>query len=138
MDTSNSQIRNAWGVAAKGPVFLVTNGAEYLVEGPEEQWGGFDPESDEPAETSVLRVFSDYEHAVLYCELQRENYVATEEEMQVVRTTLDQLFGLIGVIDRNSVAEWDVHVRIDFSVMPTEDEEPKSIDTLYAPNLTIH
>ncbi len=132
-----------WHELGKGIVYLVTNGQEFLVEGPDERQDRLDEEESpvevtssgdspffEPVEDeAVLRVFTDHEDAWLYCEMQQENYDTDNTTMRVLTFKLDDLFTLRKAIDNNSQSDFDVNARAD--VCTLREGEPVVLDTLW-------
>lgn len=131
-DDGINVLRRMWRAVEHDPVFLVTNGAEYLVETPDQRQDRGQDDSDE----AVLRVFCDYEDAILYCEQQRENCAASDQEMLVARSNVKELFGLMEVIEANAAIDFQATVSVDLCCF--HDGEPVVIDTLHSSLIAVH
>lgn len=135
------ELSTCWDFLSK-PIYIVTNGREFLVEPPEERQDrdGEEWEVVESAdsalvllpvdEEAVLRIWFDHEDAWLYCEQQQENYDVDNTTMRVLTVSMERLFELKKAIINNSLHDFDVPVRAD--VCTIRDGEPRVIDTLWS------
>lgn len=118
------ELSEVWHQLARGDVFLVTNGREFLVEGPDERQDRGD------GEEAVLRIWTHHEDAWVYCESQQEYYDVDSDVMHVIGFTVPDIFDLKRAIEVNAAKDFGAPVRADVCVL--KDGEPVVLDTLWS------
>ena len=117
-------LADCWEDVTTKAIFLVTNGREFLVESPEAR-----QDREDDFDEAILRIWTEEDDAELYLELAHEVYGIDDVEMDVMKTTLGDLFKLKKPIVNNGIYDFNATVRADVCVL--RNGEPIVLDTLW-------
>jgi hypothetical protein len=107
--------------------FVVTSGASLVlyVESPEEA----SHPSGQPKE-GYVRVFARASDAARYCAALRV-YAGIDDDLRVVTLSIGRLFEIVDGLNDAYKARFQIPLRVELSIMPTEGEHVRGVDTLW-------
>jgi len=137
--TQASELRTVWcGIDSGYPFYVVAKNGEYLCEGPNQRLDLAAGEVDEETE-SCIRLFPSHAHATAYAGVWRELLEAEpgNNQLKVIKATVEEIWNHIDAIDSNSFAEFGVSARLDICKL-NEFKTPICIHTLRSESKTAH
>lgn len=117
-------IKDVWEkVEDEKDVYLLLSKNTFILEAPDIE------DVDNTDAECILRLFSSYEEAVLYCEYTQPWY--PEDQLEVAAISLPELFSLLDEITKASMDEYGLPARFDISVVDSSGWA-KTVDTLWS------